>query len=191
MKGIYIFLADGFEETEAFATLDMLRRAELPVKTVSTQYDKFVVGAHKVPVVADMVFGEFKANLELEGTDEGDIMIFPGGLPGAQSLADNKDLMSLAKLHWMEGGAIAAICAAPGLVVSQLPHLEGRKFTCYAGFEKNLLDKGAVHCNAPAVVDGNLITGRGPGCAIEFGLSIVGYLCGEEVQEQVRAGLLI
>ena len=86
---------------------------------------------------------------------------------------------------------MAAICAAPGLVVSQLPGLAGRKFTCFPGFEDALIAQGAVHTTEGAVIDGNLITGRGAGHAVTFGLAILRYLKGEEAVEKVKAGLTI
>ena len=93
--------------------------------------------------------------------------------------------------HFSEGGTVAAICAAPGLVASQLQDIEGKKFTCYDGFEENMMAQGAEYTGEPAVTDGNLITGRGPGCAIRFALEILRKLKGEEVAAQVEAGLLI
>jgi len=191
MKGVYVFLANGFEETEALSSVDILRRGGVDVKTVSIHNDKYVTGAHKVPVVADWTWGEFHSRVVIDGADGGDAMIFPGGMPGTKNLAQKEELMSMAKLHWMEGGIIAAICAAPGLVVSQLPAIKGRKVTCYDGFQDALIAQGAEYVNVPAVADGNLVTGRGPGCAIAFALEVLALLQGDEVAENVRAGLLI
>lgn len=191
MKGVYIFLANGFEETEAIAPLDILRRGGVDVKTVSIHFDKFITGAHKVTLTADMTYGEFKANVELDGTDKNDVMIFPGGMPGTRNLAENAEIINFMRLHYAEGGSIAAICAAPGLVVSQLPSLEGIHFTCYDGFEDGPIARGGIYERKPAVADGNVITGRGPGCAVEFGLAILGHLKGEEVAEEVRKSLMI
>ena len=191
MKGVYIFLANGFEETEALATLDVLRRGEVDVKTVSIHEDKVVTGSHKIPVVADWTYGEFKARVEIDGSDESDVMIFPGGMPGTKNLAEKKELMNLMKLHYAEGGTVAAICAAPGLVVSQLPSLGGKKFTCYDGFEEAPVQKGGKYVKAPAVADGNLITGRGAGCAVEFGLKILENLKGNDAVRNVRQGMMI
>lgn len=178
MKGVYIFLANGFEEIEALATLDVLRRGGVDVKTVSVLYDKFVTGSHKTTVVADMTYGEFKAEVQLDGTDESDVMIFPGGMPGTRNLAENGEIINFMRLHYAEGGAVAAICAAPGLVVSQLPSLQGKHFTCFDGFEDAPVARGGIYEQKPAVRDGNLITGRGAGCAVEFGLAILAHLKG-------------
>ena len=118
-------------------------------------------------------------------------MVFPGGLPGARHLADNHDLMELMKSHYAEGGTVAAICAAPGLVVSQLPTLEGQRFTCYDGFEEEPIAKGGEYVKTPAVTSGNLITGRGPGCAIDFALAIVGHVTSPDLAEGIRAAMML
>lgn len=191
MKGVYIFLANGFEEIEALATLDVLRRGGVDVKTVSVLYDKFVTGSHKTTVVADMTYGEFKAEVQLDGTDESDVMIFPGGMPGTRNLAENGEIVNFMRLHYAEGGAVAAICAAPGLVVSQLPSLQGKHFTCFDGFEDAPVARGGIYEQKPAVRDGNLITGRGAGCAVEFGLAILAHLKGEEAAAAVRHSLML
>lgn len=191
MKGVYIFLANGFEEIEALATLDVLRRGGVDVKTVSVLYDKFVTGSHKTTVVADMTYGEFKAEVLLDGTDESDVMIFPGGMPGTRNLAENGEIINFMRLHYAEGGAVAAICAAPGLVVSQLPSLQGKHFTCFDGFEDAPVARGGIYEQKPAVRDGNLITGRGAGCAVEFGLAILAHLKGEEAAAAVRHSLML
>lgn len=191
MKGVYIFLANGFEEIEALATLDVLRRGGVDVKTVSVLYDKFVTGSHKTTVVADMTYGEFKAEVQLDGTDESDVMIFPGGMPGTRKLAENGEIINFMRLHYAEGGAVAAICAAPGLVVSQLPSLQGKHFTCFDGFEDAPVARGGIYEQKPAVRDGNLITGRGAGCAVEFGLAILAHLKGEEAAAAVRHSLML
>jgi 4-methyl-5(b-hydroxyethyl)-thiazole monophosphate biosynthesis len=191
MKGIYIFLANGFEETEALTTVDILRRGGIDILTVSIHRDKFVVASHKIPVVADMTYGEFKENVMIEGTEPEDVIIFPGGMPGTKNLAANSEIINFMRLHYAEGGTVAAICAAPGLVVSQLPSLKGKHFTCYDGYEEALISKGGIYEKVPAVTDGNLITGRGAGCTVQFALAILEYLKGEEAVEKVKGGLMI
>lgn len=191
MKGVNIFLANGFEETEALATVDVLRRGGVEVNTISIYNDKFVVGAHDIPVVADMTYGEFKANLCIDGTDKDDVMIFPGGMPGTKHLAGNGELINLMRLHYAEGGTVAAICAAPGLVCSQLTTLKGKKFTCFDGFEEAPIEKGGKFVKKGAVVDGNLITGRGAGFAIDFGLAILEHIQGKEVAEKTKKALML
>ena len=189
MKGVFVFLADGFEEIEALATVDILRRGGVDVKTVSITHDRTVRGAHGIPVIADWNRDEFDG-CQIPGSDPADAMIFPGGLPGAKNLAEDYYLMEQAKEHFSAGGTVAAICAAPGLVVSQLPDIEGKKVTCYDGFEEALINEGAEYTGEPAETDGNLITGRGPGCAVRFAVEIVRKLRGDEVADKVFAGLL-
>ena len=189
MKGVFVFLADGFEEIEALATVDILRRGGIDVKTVSISHDRTVRGAHGIPVVADWPRDEFDG-CQIPGSGPEDVMVFPGGMPGAKNLAEDFYLMEQMREHFSNGGTVAAICAAPGLVASQLPDLEGKKFTCYDGFEEPLMNEGAEYTGEPAVTDGNLITGRGPGCAVRFALEIVRKVKGNEVAEKVFAGLL-
>ena len=191
MKGVYIFLAEGFEEIEALATVDVLRRGGINVRTVSINEKITVQGAHGIPVVADMSRSGFKADAYLDGTDEKDVMVFPGGMPGTKNLAEDEELMDIMKRHFSEGGVVAAICAAPGLVVSQLPSLEGKRFTCYDGFEAAPTAKGGEYVKTPCVADGNLITGRGPGCAVDFALAIVERLKGADLAKEIRASMMI
>ena len=191
MKGAFVFLADGFEETEALATLDVLRRGGMEVSTVSIDEEGFVTGSHGVTVAADKTWDDFMTDLRPGGTEKEDLMVFPGGMPGTKNLAAAEDLMALMVKHYEDGGTVAAICAAPGLVASQLPGLEGKKFTCFDGFQEYMLAKGAVYEQAPAVTDGNLITGRGAGCAIPFGLAILTHICGEETAAKVKHGMMI
>ena len=189
MKGIHIFLADGFEDMEALATRDILIRGGIPVITVSITDEYLVESSHGLQVTADTSW----ADLEViePGTEASDVMIFPGGMPGSRNLAEHKELMEILQDHWQRGGTVAAICAAPGLVVSQLPGLNGRKFTCFDGFEDALIAAGAVYTAEGTVTDGNLITGRGAGWAVEFGLAILSYLKGPEAAAKVKAGLML
>ncbi len=194
MKGVYIFLADGFEEIEALATVDVLRRGEIKVLTVSNDDRRQVTGAHGIPVAADMVWSEFESALEEKGTCGKDVMIFPGGMPGTKNLAGNLKLIEIMKRHYADGGTLAAICAAPGLVISQLPSLEGKRFTCYDGFEAATIAKGGEYCGTPGITtitDGDLITGRGPGCAVDFALAIVKHLKGPSLAGELRRGMMI
>ena len=189
MKGIHIFLADGFEDMEALATRDVLLRGGVPVVTVSITDDYLVESSHGLQVTADTSWNDLEV-ME-PGTDATDVMIFPGGMPGSKNLAEHKELMEILQDHWSRGGAVAAICAAPGLVVSQLPGLSGRRFTCFDGFEDALIGQGALYTPEGAVTDGNLITGRGAGWAVEFGLAILAYLKGDEAAAKVRKGLML
>ena len=191
MKGTYIFLADGFEISEALTTVNMLRRGGINVKTVSIYDDRIVTSSNRIPVIADMAFGEFKASTSFGPCLSTDIMIFPGGMPGSSNLAAFGKLMDIMQQHYAEGGTVAAICAAPSVVLGLLPDLEGKKMTCYDGFEDALITKGAEYVKEGVVVDGNIITGRGPGWAVEFGLTILEQLKGKEVADKVKAGLML
>jgi len=198
MKGIHIFLANGFEDIEALGTRDILIRGGVPVITVSITDDYTVESSHGLQVLADTSW----ADLEVmePGTDASDLMIFPGGMPGSRNLAQHAELMEILQDHWARGGSVAAICAAPGLVVSQLPGLAGRRFTCYDGFQDALIAQGAIFTPDGAVCDlgpdaapagGPLITGRGPGHVTDFALAILSHLRGPEAAAAVRSGMLL
>ena len=197
MKGVHLFLAHGFEDMEALATRDVLIRGGVPVITVSITDDYLVESSHGLSVSADTSWRDLEV-ME-PGTSAQDVMIFPGGMPGSRNLAQHAELMEILQDHWERGGAVAAICAAPGLVVSQLPGLSGRRFTCFDGFEDALIAAGAAYTpegtvTSPAVSPvpgGTLITGRGAGWAVEFGLAILTYLKGPETAAKVRSSLML
>lgn len=191
MKGTYVFLADGFEVSEALTTVNMLRRGGINVKTVSIYDDRIVTSSNRIPVIADMAFGEFKASTTFGACLPTDVMIFPGGMPGSANLAAFGKLMDIMQEHYAEGGTVAAICAAPSVVLSLLPDLEGKRMTCYDGFEEALTAKGAEYVKEGVVTDGNIITGRGPGWAVEFGLTILAHVKGQEVADKVKASLML
>lgn len=191
MKGTYVFLADGFEISEALTTVNMLRRGGVNVKTVSIYDDRIVTSSNRIPVIADMAFGEFRASTSFGPCLKTDVMIFPGGMPGSSNLAAFGKLMDIMQQHYAEGGTLAAICAAPSVVLGLLPGLEGKKMTCYDGFEEALTAKGVEYVKEGVVIDGNMITGRGPGWAVEFGLAILAHVKGQEVADKVKAGLML
>lgn len=191
MKGTYIFLADGFEISEALTTVNMLRRGGVNVKTVSIYDDRIVTSSNRIPVVADMAFGEFKASTTFGPCLPSDVMIFPGGMPGSANLAAFDKLMDIMVRHYQEGGTVAAICAAPSVVLTLLPDIKGKKMTCYDGFGQAIADKGAEYVKQGVVTDGNMITGRGPGWAQEFGLTILAHIKGQETADKVKAGLML
>lgn len=191
MKGTYIFLADGFEVSEALTTVNMLRRGGINVKTVSIYDDRIVTSSNRIPVVADMAFGEFKASTSFGPCLPSDVMIFPGGMPGSSNLAAFRKLMEIMVQHYSEGGTVAAICAAPSVVLTLLPDINGKRMTCYDGFEEAITAKGAECVKEGVVVDGNMITGRGPGWAVDFGLAILAHIKGQEIADKVKAGLML
>ena len=188
MKGVSIFLADGFEDMEALGTRDVLLRGGIPVVTVSVSDDYLVESSHGLQVTADTSWRDLE--VMHPGTDRSDVMIFPGGMPGSKNLARHDELMEIMRDHYALGGTVAAICAAPGLVLSQLDGLEGHRFTCFEGFQDALIAKGAVYVPEGTVTDGRVITGRSAGWAVEFGLALVEYLKGPEAAAKVRAGLM-
>ena len=189
MKGIHIFLAEGFEPIEALAPCDVLRRGGLDVRLVAVEEEPVVLSAHGIAVGPDTFLSVLGS--APERTTAEDVMIFPGGMPGARNLAENRKLMALMREHYAAGGTLAAICAAPGLVLSQLGDLSGVAFTCYDGFEAPMMAKGAKYTAAGTVTSGRIITGRGPGYATEFGLAILAAVKGAEAAEAVRAGMFL
>ena len=159
---IYLFLATGFEEIEALTTLDILRRCGLEVKTVSITGTRLIQGAHGIPVMADCLFRR-------KDMEECDAVILPGGMPGAKNLMACESLNRAIAAFHEKGGLIAAICAAP-MILGGLNLLVGKNVTCYPGFEEYLT---GANCTTELVVeDGNIITGRGPGAAVEFAFTI-------------------
>ncbi len=189
MKGIRIFLADGFEDMEALGVCDVLRRGGLEVELTAVSDTPTVRSSHGVIVVPDAYLSDVDGSET--GTDARDVMIFPGGMPGSKSLAQCGELISMMKSHYASGGVVAAICAAPGLVLSQLDALEGVEFTCFDGFEDSLIAKGAKFRPEPAVVCGRIITGRSAGHALSFGLAILESLRGKGVADEVRRSLYL
>lgn len=172
MKGVNIFLADGFEDMEALATNDVLRRGGVKTQLVSISDDPFVCSSRGVTIGVESFLSDFDDNHR--GTDARDVMIFPGGMPGSKNLAACKPLIKAMREHYAAGGTLAAICAAPGLVLSQLSDdLSDLEFTCFDGFETYLQEKGAKFVPAPAVTSGRVITGRSAGHSISFGLQIL------------------
>ena len=180
MKTMYVFLADGFEEIEALAPIDVMRRAGLSVTTVSVTDNLVVNGAHGIPVVADAVFGE------LDYADAA-LLFLPGGLPGATNLEAHAGLSELLCAKAKEEGVIlSAICAAP-LVLGGLGLLQGRQATCYPGFEGTMI--GASYTAAKVTVDGGIFTACGPGAAWGLGFTFVEYFCGEAKADELRKGM--
>ena len=177
---IYIFLATGFEDIEALAPVDIMRRAGLEVQTVSITGEQIVTSAHGVGIVADMLLSDVDF-------PKAEMLVLPGGLPGSTNLDACKPLTQAIVRHFEAGGAIAAICAAP-LVFGHLGLLQGRRATCYPGVESEL--KGATYTSAIVEQDGNIITGKGPGAAFEFGYTIVEYFRGQSVSQILREGMI-
>ena len=191
MKGVYIFLADGFEDVEALATNDELRRGGVDTTLVALTDDPIVESSHGLWVTAEAFLPEL--DTDHDGTTAEDVMIFPGGMPGSKGLASCSPLVNLMREHYAAGGTVAAICAAPGLVLSQLEpaHLQDVAFTCFDGFQDALTAKGAVFTPEPAVRCGRIVTGRSAGHAVTFALEILRGIKGEAEADRVRHAMYL
>jgi 4-methyl-5(b-hydroxyethyl)-thiazole monophosphate biosynthesis len=181
MKGVNIYLAEGFEEIEAITVVDVLRRAEIEVRLVSITGRKEVVGAHNVTIIADELFENID-NLSAE------MLILPGGMPGTRYLGEHSGLRKVITDFAENSKYIAAICAAPS-ILGRLGLLDKRKAVCYPGFEEAL--KGAVIGEEMVVQDGSFITSKGPGTAVYFALHLVELLIDEETAEELREGMIV
>ena len=181
MKKAFLFLAPGFEEIEALATVDILRRGGVDVKMISITDSRTVKGTHGIEVVADALYGDAEYS-------DAAALILPGGMPGATNLNDFDPLREQLLEQYRAGRIVAAICAAP-LVLGGLGLLKGRRATCYPGFEERLI--GAEVTGEATETDGPVITGRGPGLAFNFGLAILSAIKSEAVADEVAGGMLL
>ena len=184
MATSYLFLADGFEEIEALAVVDMLRRAGIDVETVSITEQTSVSGAHGIKVEADTVIS--KANL-----GDAQWLICPGGLPGSTNLAGCKALTDALKAQEAKGGKIAAICAAPGVVLAPLGILEGKEATCYPSFEQYFTEGTSYRDDVPVCVSDNVITACGPGVTMKFASAIIASTLDEATAQRVCSEMMI
>ena len=177
---VYVFLAEGFEECEALAPVDILSRGGIEVKTVGVT-GKTVSGSHNITVVSDITENEVNIT-------ENDAVILPGGMPGTTNLL-NSEAVKAAVLKANELNCIiGAICAAPS-VLGQLGLLNGKKATCFPGFEDKLT--GALVTDAPVVKDGNIITSHGAGAAYDFGFELLTALTGDKAKtEKLKQNML-
>ncbi len=181
MESVAMILADGFEEIEAVAVIDILRRADIPLKTFSLK-GKLVHGAHGINIEADdSIENTQKENFEL--------LILPGG-PGVQALKDDPRVIDLLKKQFAREKYVAAICAAPTVLAAN-GMLKGRTVTGYPGTESALKHGEATFTNSKVVVDGRLITSRGPGTAVDFALEIITALKGVAKSDAVREKLAL
>lgn len=178
---IYLFLAEGFEEIEAIAPIDIFRRAGLQVTTVSITNEKAVTGAHGVTVMADSIFEE-------TNFAENCFLFLPGGLPGTTNLDNHSGLKALIQKQSEKGNKLAAICAAPS-VFGKMGLLADKEAICYPGFENQL--QKATLSSSNTIRSGNIYTAKAAGSAIEFALMIVTDLKGKETAEAIRSGMFI
>lgn len=175
MSKVYIFLADGFEDIEGLTVVDLMRRAGIDIQTVSIKATKEVITSHGISLLTDCIFSETDFS-------DADMLVLPGGMPGTRYLGEYKPLTDLLTDFYNKGGKVAAICAAPS-VFAELGFLKGRKATSYPSFMDKLT--GAVTTEESVAVDGNVTTSRGLGTAIDFALSLIAQLCGEEKAAEI------
>lgn len=178
---VYMLLGTGFEETEAIAPLDLLRRAGVAVQTVGVN-GKTVYGSHNIGIEADITLGEMNlSNMEM--------IILPGGLGGVASVSACPEAMNALAFAWENDKYVAAICAGP-TVLAKLGITEGKKATCYPGCE-SAMGNALMIPDAACIRDGKLITGTSAGCAVKFGLMLVEALKGSEAAAAIGAQIVI
>lgn len=182
MKKVLVLLAEGFEEVEALTVVDYLKRKDMLCETCSITGEKMVVGAHKIRVEADKVLAEIK------NIDNYQVLIIPGGLPGATNLRDNPIVIRLVQAFNHEEKILAAICAGP-IVLEKAGVLKEKKVTSYPGFEGEL--KESTYLEDIVVQDGNIITARGPAVAVYFALKILESLAGKEKVDELKKDILL
>ncbi len=181
MKKVLIHFANGFEEIEAITPVDVLRRAGCEVTTVSVTGTKEVTSKRGVTVLVDKLFAE-------TDYERADIIVLPGGQPGADNLNKHEGLLNQIRTFNAQGKLIAAICAAP-LVLGNAGVLKGRRATCFPGVEPQLT--GATCTGKILEVDGNIITGKGPGVALKFSLALVELLVGKPKADELRKAMIV
>lgn len=178
---VYMLLGTGFEETEAVAPLDLLRRAGVEVLTVGVT-GKTVYGSHKIGIEADITIDQMDLT-KLE------MIILPGGLGGVASARESREALEALRFAWENGKYVAAICAGP-TVLADLGITDGKNATCYPGCEGQM-GSANMMADAAAVTDGKLITGTSAGCAIPFGLALVAALKGQDTADMIARQIVI
>lgn len=176
MSKVYVCMAEGLEEVECLAVVDILKRGGVEVELVSMGDELLVVGSHDIKIQADSLWSK-------EACDRCDAIFLPGGMPGTKYLSEHEELGEMLRKFHKEGKLLAAICAAPS-VLGKYHCLEGKKATCYPGWEDALL--GAEHVSDGVVRDGNVVTGRGLGFAVDEGLELIRILVDGETAEKVK-----
>lgn len=178
---VYILLGRGFEEIEAVSPCDILRRGGVDVEFLAVGDDKSVVGSHGISVNADaLVYGA--------SASEDDTIVIPGGMGGVDSIKAHKTAMDFIFSASKSGAKLAAICAGPS-VLAELGLIDGKEITCYPGTQ-GIMGKAHCNCENSTFADGDLITGRAPGAAIDFGLKLLSQLKGEETSNKIRMELV-
>lgn len=178
---VYMFLANGFEETEALCPLDLLRRAGVEVTTVGVG-GEMIVGSHGIAVQPDIPEAMYRDTAP-------EMVILPGGMPGASNLDASRTVDSALRVASAHGGVLAAICAAP-MILGKRGYLRGKRATCFPGFEKYLEGATLAPRGEKVVTDGLVVTGAGMGAAMEFGLALVRVLKGGKAADELRRAVL-
>jgi 4-methyl-5(b-hydroxyethyl)-thiazole monophosphate biosynthesis len=178
-KRAIVVLAEGFEEIEAVTVVDILRRAGVEVEVIGLDA-LYVTGAHTITMKTDRI---------LNDSEDVDAVVLPGGLPGADNLAASEKLRGVLEAQSTAGRLVAAICASPACVLAPHGLLDGRKATCYPGFEERF-GASTTHVAEDVVQDGNILTSRGPGTAPAFGLALARELAGQETADELAKGML-
>jgi len=181
MPRVLIPLAPGFEDLEATTLVDLLRRAEFEVVTAGL-HAGLVTGARGMRVAPD-------AELDAVLAGEFDMVVLPGGMPGARHLRDDPRILALLQRQAAANRYTAAICAAP-IVLAAAGLLEGKRATSYPGFVDRLDIPGLQYVSEPVVVDGHVVTSRGPGTAMDFALALIELLAGRARRDAVETGLM-
>ena len=180
MAKVYVFLANGFEDVEALIPIDVLRRGGVNVKTVSITEFPLVTSAHGVNVETDLMF-------EQADFADADLLLLPGGMPGAANLYDHEGVCRAVLNQHAAGKRIAAICAAPAVVLAPLGVLDGLRATCYPGFEGALNE--TTYTGELFTVDGHVTTGEGPAAAFPFAYELLKQLTDAKTADQVAEGM--
>ncbi len=175
-----IFMANGCEEIEGLTVVDILRRAGLDIEMISINETKEVTGSHGITFMADTLF----ENVNFDGLDA---VVLPGGMPGTLNLGGHAGVVATIQTFAEEGKLVAAICAAPS-VLGAAGILNGKHAVCYPGFEEKLT--GAIVSEDTVMTDGNVITSRSMGTAIDFALAIVKYFKGEDAAADLKQSLV-
>ena len=183
-KAVFVMLGTGFDEIEALAPIDVMRRAGMEVFTVSMTENRLVKGATGNNIVADMSISDLSP-------DNIDWLVFPGADKSEDAVNLNEDLCNIVKKHWNNGGNIAAICAAPALVLGPLGIINGIEATGYPFLKEDFEKNGGIYSEEPVVIGNRLITSKGPGTTLEFALAIVRNVKGAETEKVLREGMVV
>ncbi|MBR4729037.1 MAG: DJ-1/PfpI family protein [Prevotella sp.] len=182
MAKVYVFLADGFEDVEALIPIDVLRRGGVEVVTISTTIFPLVESAHGVNIEADLQFDQ-------SDYSDADLLMLPGGMPGASNLFEHEGVREVLLAQYKAGKKIAAICASPAVVLAPLGILDGKKATCYPGFEQALDKGGAEYTGDLVTVDGNITTAEGPAAAFPYAYELLTQLVDKQTSDQIAEGM--